>query len=81
MELGHCLGGGGVATVARPFGDVDLDTVASGFRDVKGGQDSWDTVSSRSVESGCGRVERWFVLDLSEFRSPPNAKRVTGITK
>ena len=71
------LGVGDVMTVTRSFRDMDFDTVASGFRDAKGGQDVRDAISLRSVESSRGRVERCFILGMSEFGSPPNAKRVT----
>ena len=77
MGLGRGLAGGGVAPVARSLGDVDFDAVPSGFRDVGGGQNGRDTILSRSVEGCRGRVERWLVLGVSEFGSPPNARRVS----
>ena len=76
-RLGRYFVGRDVAPVARSFGDVDCDAAASGSRDVDEGQNGRDTTLSRSVEGSRGRVERWFILGMSEFGSPPNAKRVS----
>ena len=45
---------GGVAPVAQSFGDVDFDTVASGFRDAGGGQNGRDTILSQSSRAVVG---------------------------
>ena len=79
MGPGRCLEKRGVAIVARSFRDVDFNTVDSGFQDVEGEQDGWDTILSQSVESSHDHIEWWFFLDMSEFGSLPNAKRVNGL--
>ena len=81
MGLGHCLEKGCVAKFAQSFGDMGFNTIGSGFWYVEGGQDGWDTVSSQSVESSHDQVDRWFILDMSEIGSPPNAKQVNVAQK